>query len=150
MHAYLGLDEPVILIDDVLVVCVVEGVALPHGPGVLEQRVRHGHAPDGVRSHDGRRLPGREVELVAEEVQRRVPVTFLYEEENFKIVEVDCGKCAISQLPSGLGWVSGRSVLNCSHLPLYSDTQSARPYWNLISRGRIAYRLNERIHPKIL
>merc|ERR1719195_268340 len=43
-----------------------------------------------------------------------------------------------SPLPSGLGWVSGRSVLNCSHLPLYSDTQSARPYWNLISRGRIA------------
>ena len=85
MHAYLGLDEPVILIDDVLVVCVVEGVSLSHGPGVLEQRVRHGHAPDGVRSHDGRRLPGREVELVAEEVQRRVPVTFLDEEENFKI-----------------------------------------------------------------
>ena len=76
LHAYLGLDEPVILIDDVLVVGVVEGVSLAHGPGVLEQRVRHGHAPDGVRPHDGRRLAGREVELVAEEVQRRVTVTW--------------------------------------------------------------------------
>ena len=34
----------------------------------------HGHTPYGVRPHDGRRLPGGEVKLVAEEVERGVPV----------------------------------------------------------------------------
>ena len=37
--------------------------------------MRHGHAPYGVRPHDGRSLPGGEVELVAEEVEGGVPVS---------------------------------------------------------------------------
>ena len=44
-----------------------------------------------------------------------------------------------SPFPSGLGWVSARSVLNCSCSPSYSDTQSARPDWNWISRGRTTW-----------
>ena len=63
-----GLDEPVRGPHEVLVVSVVEQVAAPHCPGVLQQGVRGVHLAQGVSTQDGHCFPPREPELCLEEV----------------------------------------------------------------------------------
>ena len=69
-----GLDEPVGLTDEVLVVGVVEQVAAPHRPHVLQQGVGGVHPAQRVGAQDGHRLPACEAKLGLEEVEGVVSV----------------------------------------------------------------------------